>query len=137
MYKSLVISILLCGCESSTLLADSEKGIQAFETKCLRKLLRISYMEHKTNDWVRNRISFFVSPQESLLATVKRQKFAGLGHVKRHDSLSNTILQGTLEDGRRRGRQRKCWMDNIEEWTSCRPRGLTFTWWGRYGLCLT
>ena len=39
-------------------------------------------------------------------------------HVTRHDSLSKTILQGTLEAGRRRGRQRKCWTDNIKEWTS-------------------
>ena len=28
------------------------------------------------------------------------------------------ILQDTLEGGRRRGRQRKCWMDNVKEWTS-------------------
>ena len=33
-------------------------------------------------------------------------------------SLSKTILQGTLEGERRRGRQRKCWIDNIKEWTS-------------------
>ena len=35
-------------------------------------------------------------------------------HVTCRDSLSKTILQGTLEGGRRRGRQRKCWMDNIK-----------------------
>ena len=51
-YKSLVTSILLHGCETWTLLADSKTRIQAFKTKCLRKLLRISYLEHKTNDWV-------------------------------------------------------------------------------------
>ena len=34
-----------------------------------------------------------------------------------HDSLSKTILQGISEGGRRRGPQRKCWMDNIKEWT--------------------
>ena len=41
------------------------------------------------------------------------------GHVARasHDSLSKTILQDTLEGGRRRDWQRKCWMDNIKEWT--------------------
>ena len=31
--------------------------------------------------------------------------------------LSNTILPGTLEGGRRRGRQRKSWMDNVKELT--------------------
>ena len=40
------------------------------------------------------------------------------GCVPLHDSLFKIILQGTLEGGRRRGRQRKCWMDNIKEWSS-------------------
>ena len=39
-------------------------------------------------------------------------------HVTRQDSLSKTIPQGTAEGGRRRGRQRKWWMDNIKELTS-------------------
>ena len=30
-----------------------KKRIQAFETKDMRKLFRISYFEHKTNDWLR------------------------------------------------------------------------------------
>ena len=118
LYKSLVSSIFLYGCKTWTLLADSERRIQAFETKCLRKLRRISCLEHETNDWVRGKINFLVGPQEPLLATVKRRKLAWFGHATRRNSLSKTILQGTLEGGRRRGRQRKCCMDNIKEWTS-------------------
>ena len=44
LYKSLVTSILLYSCETWTLLADSEQRIQALETKCMRKLLNISYL---------------------------------------------------------------------------------------------
>ena len=51
-------------------------------------------------------------------ATVKKRSLAWFGHVTSHDSLSKTFLQGTLESGRCRGRQRKCWMDNVKEWTS-------------------
>ena len=47
-----------------TLLADSEKRIEAFETKCLRKLLCISYMEHKIKDWVQSKINSLVGPQD-------------------------------------------------------------------------
>ena len=68
--------------------------------------------------WKWSKINFLVGPQEPLLATVTRPKLAWFGHVTRHDSLSKTILQGTLEGGRRRGQQRQCWMDNIKEWTS-------------------
>ena len=66
LYKSLVTSILLYSCETWTLLADSEKRIQAFKTKCMRKLLCISYLEHTTNDRVRSKINFLVGPQEPL-----------------------------------------------------------------------
>ncbi|MGL4418375.1 MAG: reverse transcriptase domain-containing protein [Plesiomonas shigelloides] len=117
LYKSLVLSILLYGCEAWTMLAEPERKIQAFENKCLRKLLRISYREHKTNEYVRNTITSLVGPHEPLLATVKRRKLAWFGHVTRHNTLSKTILQGTLEGSRRRGRQRKNWVANIKEWT--------------------
>ena len=117
LFSSLVLSIFLYGCEAWTLLAESEKRIQAFEFKCLRKLLRISYLGHKTNDYVRSTITSLVGPHEPLLATVKRRKLTWFGHITRHDSLSKTILQGTLEGGRRRGRQRKSWSDNVKEWT--------------------
>ena len=39
------------------------------------------------------------------------------GHVTRHNSLSKTALQGTVEGGRKRGRQRKLWSDIIKQWT--------------------
>ena len=70
LYKSVVTSILLYVCETWTMPLDSEKRIQAFETKCLRKILRIFYFEHKTNDWVRSKINFLVGTQEPLLTTV-------------------------------------------------------------------
>ena len=115
LYKSLVNSILLYGCETWTLLADSEKRIQTFETKFLRKLLSISFLEHKMNGWVRSKINFLLVSQEPLLVTVKRRKLAWFGHVTRHDSLFKTILQGIMESGQCCGWHRKCWMDDIKD----------------------
>ena len=117
LYKSLVLSIFLYGCESWTLLADTEKRIESFELKCWRKLLRITYLDRKTNDYVRSTVELYIGPQEPLLATVKRRKLTFFGHTTRHDSLCKTIMQGTIEGGRRRGRQRKNWTDNIKSWT--------------------
>ena len=70
--------------------------IQALETNYSKKCLRISCLEHKTNDWVWSKINSLVSPQEPLLATVKRRKLAWLGRVTRDDSLSKAILHGHL-----------------------------------------
>ena len=62
LYESLITFILPYGCGTWNLLADSEKGIQAFESKCLRKLTGVSFLEHKINDWVRSKINFPVGP---------------------------------------------------------------------------
>ena len=115
--KPLVTSIVLYGCETWTLVADTERRIQAFENKCYRRLLRISYKDRVPNDTVHDLVRGYVGPQEPLLATVRRRKLIWFGHVVRHDTLVKTIMQGTVEGGRRRGRQRKVWMDNIKEWT--------------------
>ena len=69
----------------------------------MRKLLRISCLEHKTNGWVWSKIKFLVGSQEHLQATVKRRKLAWFGHITSHDSLSKTIPQRTVGGGRRRG----------------------------------
>ena len=118
LYKSLVVSILLYGCESWTLTADLERRIQAFEHKCLRKLLHISHTEHKTNEFVRQLVFILAGKQEPLLAVVKRRKLAWYGHISRHDTLSKTIFQGTVEGKRSRGRPRKSWSDNVKDWTN-------------------
>ena len=56
-------------------------------------------------------------PHEDLLTVVKRRKLQWHGHVSRSSGLAKTILQGTVKGGRRQGRQRKRWEDNIREWT--------------------
>ena len=44
------ISIFLNACESWTLTAELEKRMQAFEIRCYRRLLDISYKDHITNE---------------------------------------------------------------------------------------
>ena len=69
----------------------------------------------KGHDEDTGKINCLMGPQEPLVATVKRRKFAWFEHVTRHTSLSKTIPQGTLKDGRLRNRQKKYRMDNIKE----------------------
>ena len=105
------------GCESWTMSAETTQKTQTFETKCFRRMLGITWQEKKTNEYVRSQVESLVGPQEPLLAIVKRRKLTWYGHVTRHNTLPKTILQGTLEGGRKHGRQQKTWLDNIKEWT--------------------
>ena len=114
--RSLAMSIFLYACETWTLTADIERRIQALEMRCFRKLLGVSYRDHITNEEVKARIGNAIGPYEDLLTSVKRRKLKLYGHVTRSSGLAKTVLQGTVQR-RRRGRQRKRWEDNIEEWT--------------------
>ena len=109
--RSLAMSIFLYACETWTITADIERRIQALEMRCFRKLLGISYRDHITNEEVKARIGNAIGPYEDLLTTVKRRKLKWYGNVTRSYGLAKTILQGTVQGGRRR------WEDNIKEWT--------------------
>ena len=92
--RSLVMSIFLYASETWTLSADLQKRIQAMEMRCFRKILRISYKDHVTNEAVRNKIKQAIGPYDDLLTTVKKRKLKWYGHVS--SGLAKTILQGTV-----------------------------------------
>ena len=66
---------------------------------------------------VRDKIQQAIGPHEDLLTIAKRRKQQWYGHVFRSSDLAKTILKGTVKGGRRQGRQRKRWEDNMREWT--------------------
>ena len=69
------------------------------------------------NEEVCAKIQQAIRPHEDLLTTVKRCKLQWYKHVSCSSGLAKTILQGTVKGGRRQGRHRKTWEDNIREWT--------------------
>ena len=91
--------------------------MQSMEIRCYRKILHISYKDHVTNEEVHAKIQWAIGPHEDLLTIVKRRKLQWYGHDSRSSGLAKTILQGTVKGGRRQGRQRQRWDDNIREWT--------------------
>ena len=113
--RFLVTSIFLCACESWTLTAELQRRIQAMEMRCYRKILHISFKDHVTKEIVCAKIERAIRPHKDL--TIKRCKLQWCRHVSCSSGLPKTILQGTEKGGRRRGRQRKRWEDNIREWT--------------------
>ena len=103
----LVISIFLYACESWTLTAELEKRTRAFEMRCYRRLLNISYKDPITNEEVRRKIQAAIAEYDELLTQVKKRKLRWFGHVSRSSGSAKTIIQVTLKRKRRRevGRQ--------------------------------
>ena len=85
--------------------------------RCYRKILRISYKDHFTNEEVRAKIQQAIGPHEDLLTIIKTRKLQWYGRVSRSSGLAKTTLQGTVKGGKRQGRQKVRWEDNIMEWT--------------------
>jgi len=61
--------------------------LQAFEYRCLRKILRVPYTAHRTNTSIWDEVTQAVGPQEHLLAIVKQRKLTcqSLGRTGKHD----------------------------------------------------
>ena len=78
--------------------------------RCYRRLLN-------TNEDVHRKIQGAIGKYDELLSLVKKRKLRLFGHVSRSSGLANTILQGTVQGKRRKGRQKKRWEDIIKEWT--------------------
>ena len=104
--RSLVTSIFLYACESWTLTEELQRRIKAMEARCYRKILRISYKDHVTDEEIRAKIQQAIGPHENL-TIVKRRKLQWYGHVSCSSGLAETILQVMVKGGRRQGRQKK------------------------------
>ena len=123
--RSLVISIFLYDCESRTLRAELEKRTHAFEIRCYRKILNISQKDHVANENVRRKIQAASGKYDEPLILFRKWKQRWSGHISLSSGLSKTNMQGMVRGERRKGRQKKGWEGNINEWTgmdfaSCR-----------------
>ena len=84
--------------------------IGAFEVWCWRRLLRVPWTARRYNQSILNEIS----PEYSLEGLMLKLKLQYFGHLmQRTDSLEKTLMLGKIEGGRRRGPQRKRWLDGI------------------------
>ena len=74
--------------------------------RCLRRLLNITYREIITNIEVRSIVTCEIGPHSELLAIpsmVITKVLTLFGHVIRYNTMSKTLLQGTINGKRRRG----------------------------------
>ena len=89
----------------------SIKRIDAFELWCWRKLLIVPWTTRRSNQSIPKEIS----PEYSLEGLMLKLKLQYFDHLMwRTDSLEKTLTLGKIE-GRRRGQQRKRWLDGITD----------------------
>ena len=110
--KAVVFPVVMYGCESWTIKKAEHWKIDAFELWCWRRLLRVPWAARRSNQSILKEISPGCS-LEGLMLKLKLQYF---GHLMwRADSFEKTLMMGNIEGRRRRGRQRRRWLDGITD----------------------
>ena len=108
--KAMVFSVVMYGCESWTIKKAEHWRTDAFELWCWRRLFRVPWTARRSSQSILKKISPEYS-LEGLMLKLKLQYFSHL--MQRTDSLEETLMLGKIEGGRRRGQQRKRWLDII------------------------
>ena len=86
------------------------RKIDAFELWCWRRLLRVPWTGRRSNQSVPKEIK----PEYSLEGLMLKLQY--LGHLmQRTDSLVKALMLRKIEGRRRRGRQRKRWLDGLTD----------------------
>ena len=108
--KAMVFPVVMYGCDSWTIKKVEHRRIDAFELRCLRRLLRVPWTARRSTQSILKE----VNPECSLEGLMlKLQYFRHL--MQRTESLEKTLMLGKIEGRRRRGRQRIRWLDGITD----------------------
>ena len=108
----MIFPVVMYGCESWTLKKAEHRRIDAFELRFWRKLLRVPWTARRFNQSILKEISPGCS-LEGLMLKLKLQYFGYL--MQRAKSFEKSLILGTIEVRRRRGRQRMRWLDGITD----------------------
>ena len=112
--KTHVWFVMVYGCECWTLTKDIEKRIEAAEMWFIRRMLRISWTDRKSNECVLQEANV----QRSLIKTIRKRQLEFLGHVSRRKGLEYLSVTGKVEGKRGRGRQRMTFIDSLNFWVN-------------------
>ena len=110
--NAMVFPVVMYGCESWTIKKAECQRIDGFELWCWRRHMRVSWTARRSNQSILKEIS----PEYSLKGLMLKLKLQYLGHLmRRTDSLEKTLMLEKIEGRRRRGQQRRRWLNGITD----------------------
>ena len=90
-----------------------QKKIEVVEMWFIRRMMKVSWTERKTNDCVLEEAGY----RRSLVAKIKMRQAKFFGHIMRREGIEKLVTTGMMDGKRAARRQGKKLMDNIRNWT--------------------
>ncbi|KAJ4431865.1 hypothetical protein ANN_20471 [Periplaneta americana] len=116
-YKTVILPVVLYGCETWTLTLREEQRLRVFENKVLRKIFGAKRNE-VTGEWrkLHNAELHALCISPDIIRNIKSRRLRWAGHVTRMGEFRNAyrVLVGRPEGKRPLGRPRRRWEDNIK-----------------------
>ena len=112
LFQALILPICLYASETWKISVKTRKRLDAFQQRCLRKILKITYRDRITNDEVYRLTS--TMPLSQIVET-RRMKYAG--HILRmsSDRDQKVAMKWRPEGRRKRGRPKLTWRRTFEQ----------------------
>ena len=115
-YRTIILPVVLYGCETWSLTLREERKLRVFENMVLRRIFG-PRMDEVRGEWRRLRneelSDLYSSP--NIVRVIKSRRMRWAGHVARmgEEKGAYRVLVGKSEGKRRLGRPRRRWVDNF------------------------
>ena len=111
LFNSLVLSVLLYGCETWKATEQDKKKLNTFQTRCLRQILKIRWPNTISNENLLLRAG-----TKKVSDNIMERRWRWLGHVLRMDTnrICSVALTWKPEGKRRVGRPKTTWRRTVE-----------------------
>jgi hypothetical protein len=115
-YKTIILPVVLYGCEIVSLTLWEEHRLRVFENRVLRRIFEPK-RDEVTGEWrkLHNKELHDMYSSPSIIRIIKSRRIKWAGHVARIEKKRKayTLLVGKPEGKRPLERQRRRWVDNI------------------------
>ena len=85
LFKTLVLPVLIYGCEARKITKANERKLNSFQCQCLRQILRIRWQQRMKNKRVMAEIN-------EISCEMQRRRWSWSGHILRREGVNNCFM---------------------------------------------
>ena len=114
LYRTLIVPVLLYGCQTWKVNKGDDRAVDVFDNKCLRRILQIQWQDHASTEEL---LLLERANMKLMTKEVKQRRWKMIGHILKQDQNSdcNIAMTWAPEGKRRRARPKTTWRQTVEK----------------------